>query len=140
MAVIELTFDGDDEHILADSSTLCADACSDEDARVVPHSRDPVADASVHLCALCARRWERLRDKVERSETVRCAVDRCEDDTMWTCAKLVAATEARKLDHPDADEAIPACPDCYDWLREYPGNEITTAYEDAATWVADAHI
>lgn len=138
MAVIELSFDSD-EHILADGEPLCATDAYGEDARVVHHSRDPLADASIHLCPTCARRWVRIRDEVARNETVRCAVDRCDNGTVYTCVEVIPATEARRLDHPDAAETVPVCPDCYEWLLDYP-NDISTPYEDAAPWAADAHI
>lgn len=114
--------------------SLCGADCTDEDARTLSAETDPLADSSLHLCPECADEWLDVVDSIEREETVRCAVDRADEGTLYTCCDVVAAEDARRLDHPDSDEPVPVCPSCYEWLREYPSNGITTPYEDAASW------
>lgn len=133
MAVVELLEDIP-EHILVDGSVLCGVICSGADARVVHHTQDPLADASIHICPTCVRRWESIVDDIDRTETVRCAVDRAGDGDLWTCCDVVAADEARRLEHPDADQPVPACRDCYNWLVNFPANDVTTQYAQAAAW------
>lgn len=122
------------EHILADERALCGTECEDADARVVHHERDPVTDGSLHLCHECANEWVRIEDDVTRALTVRCAVDRAEEGDIWTCCDVVSAEDARGLNHPDAEQPVPICPSCYEWLRDFPGNGVKTPYDEATPW------
>jgi hypothetical protein len=125
------------EHIcFSDSDTsLCEADCADKDTRYVPDDRDPVGDASVHLCADCADEWARIADETEREPTVTCACDRIEDGHVWKCGEVIPATVARALQHPDVDGGMmPVCPDCYDWVRSHPLNGVDTPIEDVAMW------
>jgi len=127
------------EHIVTSDTegSLCGAECHEADARVVPDDRDPVADASVHLCADCADEWARIADETEREPTVQCACDRIEVGHVWTCGEVVPESVARALRHPDADdEMMPVCPDCYDWVRSHPLNGVDTPIEDVATWAS----
>lgn len=124
------------EHIITsdEERALCGAVCNDEDARVVPADRDPVADASLHLCLDCADEWARIKDDVEREPTVRCACDRADGESLWTCAEVVSVRVARALHHPAADGPAPVCPSCYEWLLNHPKTDVSTSVEDAPTW------
>jgi hypothetical protein len=117
--LVSLAYTSDDEHILLDGDSMCECDWGNTDAefRVVPHDRDLLSGASIHLCSDCLKLWLKNEDEINRTETVRCAVDRTEDGTMWTCCKVVSVDSARWLNHPEADEPVPACEDCYDWVR-----------------------
>lgn len=115
---------------------LCGADCTGESARVVPDDRDPVADASLYLCAECARAWEARAGTVGREPTVLCTCDRVEDGTLWKCAEVVPANIARALKHPAADGLAPVCTDCYHWIREHPLNDVDTPVEEAQTWAS----
>jgi hypothetical protein len=127
------------EHIVTNNAeqSLCEVDCTNEDARVVPGDRSPVADASVHLCADCADEWARIEDETMREPTVRCACDRIEDGHAWTCGEVVPESVARALRHPDADdEMMPVCPDCYKWIRNLPSSGVETPVDEAPTWAS----
>jgi hypothetical protein len=124
------------EHIrFSDANTsFCEADCTNDDARCVPGDRDPVADASLHLCLECADEWARIVEDIEREPTVQCACDRIEDEHAWTCGRVVPVTVARALEHPAADGPAPVCPDCYEWVCNHPANEVSTPLEDAVAW------
>jgi hypothetical protein len=75
--------------------------------------------------------------RLERESTVQCACDRIEDGHASTCGEVVTVTLARALRHPDAEaDYVPVCPDCYNWIRSHPMNEVNTPIEDVATWAS----
>lgn len=116
-------------------ATLCGADCSDEDARVVPYDRDPVGDASVHLCSTCTDEWARISDDVERGETVQCRGVRLIDgdaDRWWECGEVVPTTVARAIH--DGDVRVPVCLSCYEYLFEFDSDVVVTPTEDAPTW------
>lgn len=80
------------------------------------------------------RVWARIREDIERTDTVRCAVDRVEDGDLWKCAEVVSVNEARRLEHPHAESDVPACPSCYRWVRNIDENGVESEYEAAARW------
>lgn len=122
------------EHILVDDEPLCGDVLDEADARVVEADRDPVADASLHLCPECRDEWARIEDDMDREPTVRCVADRADDGDLWKCAEVVPASRARALKHPRADEPLPVCPECYEWIRQNGANGVSTPFEDAPSW------
>ena len=124
------------EHIqMSESNTaICGTDCTGDDARVVPDDRDPVGDASVHICPDCADDWDRIAGDVERGDTVQCRAVRLIDGDArhFVCGDTVPATVARAM--RNGDVRVPVCPDCYEYLYEYDSDVVVTPIEDSPAW------